>query len=354
MKQIKINLKGHKLTKCLPKVWTTSDVDKPDNELFVLEDFSICSKKLFDSLVGIKKYYQSEFDADNAYTIDEIISLFDSAYEKIVKNLILDKKVRNNLINEKLKTNKDYYNSARFSILENIPKNLPCFDLVDNKIVGFSDECFSKISKYAKQIFMIEKICSFTTRKFWQKEITRVEDLDLNKNYKILVKCVFPNGWRTTPKSKKFDDYMEDRKFQSTSIIDERNFYRTIFSFASNYALLLMDYNDDDFVCASPTDSYSEEVINKINLLKDKKVFSDVLLQKEENIENKNHKFFAEAVECETPKNLLNNIKFYTEINLKQIKPKAVIAPNKESLSFATELAKKYGDLPVIIKPEIE
>ena len=118
--------------------------------------------------------------------------------------------------------------------------------------------------------------------------------------------------------------------------------------------MLLIDYDDKNFVCASPTDSYSEEVIDRKNLLIDKKVFSDVLLQSDEYVNNQNHKFFAEAVECETPKNLLNNIKSYTEVNFKNIKPKAVIAPNEESLEFAKKLAKEYGDLPVISKDEIK
>ena len=354
MKLFETNLNGHKLTKTLPKVWKTSDKDTPKKELFVLEDFSMYLTRLYDSLIGIKTFYEKEFNDDNIYTIDEYISLFNVCYKKILRNLITNKKTLDEMIKEQVALGRDRDKNARFSVLTKIPKYSDCFERHFNKVKGFTDEVYEKISKYAKQLFMIEKICSFTTRKFWAKEITKADELDLKKNYKILIKCVFPYSWRDTNRTKKINNYMKSRIFHSTSLIDERHFYSTFLSYSKHYAMLLIDYNDEDFVCASPTDSYSEEVIDNHNMISDKMIFSDVLLQSDENIDDINHKFFAEAVECETPKNLLNNIKFYTEVNFKNIKPKAVIAPNKESLEFAEQLAEEYGDLPVISKYEVK
>lgn len=71
-------------------------------------------------------------------------------------------------------------------------------------------------------------------------------------------------------------------------------------------------------------------------------------MQDDINISNQNHKFYAEAVECETPKNILECINWYTEVNLKNAKPKAVIVPNEESIEYAKEVAKEYGNLPII------
>ena len=350
MDNLDLHLENHKLTKTLPKQWVTFDKDKPDKEMFVMEDFACYLKKLYQSLMGIKKFYENDFNKDNNCTIDEYIALFNSAFNKIIKLLIPSDLVRKEIL-KSLKGEKREYDTLRFELLEKTPKYESCFKHdKDNNVVGFSDETFDKISKYAKQLFMIEKFCSFTTRKFWQQEITKVNQLDFNKPYKILVKCVFPDGWRKENKSKKLDKFMKSKKFHSTSLIDDRHFYNTFFAFSNQYALLIMDYEDNDFVCASATDSYSEEVIDRENLLKDKKIFSDILLQKDESIDDKVHKFYAEAVECETPKNILENVNLYTEVNVKDIKPKAVIAPNVASLRFAKEVAKEYGDLPVIIK----
>ena len=335
MEQIDIDLKGHKLTKTLPKQWITSDIDQPKGrELFVLEDFEVYLNKLHASLLGIKKYYEKEFNKDSSYAIDDLIALYNNAYNKIVNYLIPGSPFLN-MDKIKIDSEKFVFNKGR--------------------VCGFTDKFYDRINYYAKLMFMIEKICSFTTRKFWQKEMTKFEDLDLNKNYKILVKCVFPYAWRgcDMSKSQKIDQYMKSRVFHSTSIIDENHFYNLFCTnINSKYALLIIDYDDEKFVCASPTDSYSEEVIDRKNLIKDKYIFSDVLLQSDENINDQNHKFFAEAVECETPQGLLNNIKFYTEVNFKEINPKAVIAPNEESVEFANEIAKQYGNIPVILKNE--
>ena len=352
MKYLDMELQSHKISKNLPQIWTSADKDIPDNEMFVVEDFLIYAGKLFKSLLGIKQFYEKEFNADNDCTIDEYIELFNHNYDKFLKAIIPNEQRRTNLIMQELGAGRDYWTDARFSILEDILKDKDVFAFKDGKVVGFSSEAYSNISKHAQQLFLIEKLCSFTTRKFWQNEITKFEDLDLNKPYKILVKCVLADDWRNEKKSKKLKEYMQNKTYHSTSLIDQDSFYKTFFSCSKNYALLLMDYDDNDFICASPSDDYSEEVIDGNNPLQDKKIFSDVLLQDGLTKNNKNHKFFAEAVECETPKNVLSNIKLYSEINLKDIKPKAVIAPNANSLKFAKEISKQYGDIPVLLKDE--
>lgn len=354
MKVYDIKLKNNKISKKFPKVWTTADKDNPDNEMFVLEDFSVYAKKLYKSLIGIKKYYEKDFNASNICTINSYIDLFNDNLNSILSVICSGSEHATKVTAFQALNGISLDHDERFDLLENVVKDSKHFVFDKNeKVVGFTDSTYSKISSFAKQIFIIEKLCSFTTRKFWQEEITKFEDLDLNKNYKILVKCVMPDGWRRERKSKKLNQYMESRSYHSTSLIDQNNFYRTFFSFTGHYALLLMDYEDKDFICASPSDDYSEEVINGTNLISDKKVFSNILLQDELNEDQKNHKFFAEAVECETPKNILNNIRLYSEINLRNIKPRAVISPNLESLDFAENVAKQYGDIPVIIKKEI-
>ncbi len=351
--ELKLDIKEHKLTKTLPQVWLTPDRDIPENEMFVLEDFSVYAKKLYASLLGIKKFYQDKFNKNNTYTIDEYLQLFDSAYNKILNVFVPTTQATKIISSDKTLKQKDYNAETRFLLLEKVLQNNNNFKFDENNnLIGFSDETYLKIKNKVKQLFLIEKLCSFTTREFWKEEITSFEDLDLNKPYKILVKCVLKDGWRKEGKSKKLDNFMKSKIFNSTSLIDNKHFYNTFFAFTSQYALLLIDYSDKDYVCASAKDSYSEEVIDNKNLLEFKRVFSDILLQNEINENQQNHKFYAEAVECETPQNILDNIELYTEVNMKHIKPKAVIVPNYDSIDFAKQVAKEYGDLPVIMQYE--
>lgn len=355
MKCFEILLNGHKISKSLPKIWKTADKDTPSNEMFVLDDFALYAKRLYVSLIGILKYYKDAFNEDNAFTIHEYIDLFNSSFDSFIDIFVSDKEYAMGL------TTHDPFNGTtlnynkRFDLFKNVQKNPDNFVFDENgRVKGFTDSAYKKASKLAKQIFMIEKICSFTTRKFWTNEITKFEDLDLNKKYKILVKCLIPNGWRKDKRTKELDEYMKERKYHATSLIDQDSFYNTLYSFRGNYALLLTDYSDEDFICACHTDDSSEEVINGKNLLEDKRIFSNVFLQDELKDGDKKHKFFAEAVECETPKNILNNVHLYSEVNLRNLKPKAVISPNERSLEFAREVAKQYGDLPVILRKEKE
>ena len=355
MKCFETLLNGHKISKSLPKIWETADGTAPENEMFVLEDFALYAKRLYISLLGILKFYKDAFNEDNVFTIHEYIDLFNNSFDSFIDIFVSDKEYAMGLMTYDSFNGTSLNYNKRFDLLKNVQKNSDNFVFdEDGKVKGFTDSAYEKASKLAKQIFMIEKICSFTTRKFWTNEITKFQDLDLNKKYKILVKCFIPNGWRKDKRTEELNNYMKEKKYHSTSLIDQDSFYNTFLSFRGNYVLLLTDYDDKDFICACSTDDCSEEVIDGQNLLKDKRIFSDIFLQDEIDDNSKKHKFFAEAVECETPKNILNNVHLYSEVNLRNLKPKAVISPNERSLEFAHEVAKKYGDLPVILRKEKE
>lgn len=348
-----VKLKSQKLSKTLPQEWKTADKDGPGREMFVLSEFSVYARKLYDSLIGIKRFYKKKFNADNDNTIDEYIDLFNSSLGAFINVLIKDSRYVYGLSNPDALKKGNSIQDERFSILEKVPRSKKFFTFNENgKITGFTEKTYAKLSKYAKHLFMIEKMCSFTTRKFWKREITKAKNLDLKKSYKIIVKCIVPIDWRHEKKTKRLDAYMKSRNYHSASLIDQKTSSKLFFTSCNCYAMLLLDYDDNAFVCASTADDYSEEVIDGRNLLKDKVVYFDVLLQDEMDSNGENHKFFAEAVECETPKNILHNVRLYSEVNFKNITPKAVISPNKKSLAFAEELAKEYGDIPVIVKED--
>lgn len=341
---VKQSGENNKIVKCLPKSWhnankALSERVYPDSE------FAIFCGKLYKSLIGIKKFYENDFNRDNICTIDEYIDYFNNQYSKFL-NLSIDNK------NEIEKYFNECYNKkiniemrGRFEIFDKIRYRNPYIYSYNTRkdTNGFTDNGYKTINSIAKDMFLIEKLCSFTTRKFWKNELTRIEDLNVNSDFKILVKCVFPKPWRSDYGSKELKNYYDDRIYSSTSLIDEKH-KENLFAVPSGekFAILVMDCDVNSIVCASEKDSYSEEQINNKNLLQYKQEYSQVLLQHKTNVNSKNHKLFAEAVECETPKNILSNVVNYNEVNLKNPKPVGVICPNIQSIEFAKKQADKY------------
>lgn len=334
-----------KIVRKLPKSWDNSN--KPSSEsVFADTEFSLYCFHLYNSLLGIKEFYEEDFNKDDSLTIDDYISFFNNRFEKFL-NLSVDSKTE---IDEwyKLcqKRKVDIKKDGRFKLLEYTEyRNPKIYKLnKNNETIGFTDDGYNKINEIAKELFIIEKFCAFTTRKFWQNEITNVHSLDINNKFKILVKVVSPTKWRSDTETEKLKEYYNNRIYESASLIDEShkdNLFQTISS--DVYSLLIMNCDNESLICASNADNYSEESIDDINPLEYKAVFSSILMQDDTEFKGKNHKLFATAVECETPKNILKNVKLYTEVNLKNPKVVGVIAPNKKSLNYSEKQAKKYN-----------
>ena len=139
--------------------------------------------------------------------------------------------------------------------------------------------------------------------------------------------------------------YYKERIYSSASLIDNETKDK-IFNFNNSrntMAILLMDYDDNCFVCASKSDNYSEETIDGENPILLKSVYSEIMTQSCDEVHGKIHKLYADAVETLTPIYILKNVKTFSEINLKNAKPKAVISPNKQSVKFSQEMAEKLG-----------
>ena len=314
-------------------------------------EFGRYCKLLFESLVAIKHYYADFFNANNSWTIDEYISIFERLYNKILGVMFDKKKVKDALkIETKILGSKEVRNYKRFGMFEEVQLFNQKIYLHNSKgkIIGFTDDGYKKVSFFAKKMFMLEKMCAFTTRKIWQNEITKFEDLNFKKDFKIIVKAVFANGWRHQPLTKLLKDYYEDRIYSSASLIDNKTKDKVFKSISSyncedNMALLVMDYDDNCFVCANKWDAYSEETIDGKNPIKLKSIYSDIFAQSKDVVDGKIHKLYADAVETLTPKFILDNVDTFSEVNLKNAKPKAVIAPNKHSEEYSKKLAEDLG-----------
>ena len=135
---------------------------------------------------------------------------------------------------------------------------------------------------------------------------TKIENVNDTRR-KIIVSF---SAQEVADETKEITDYYHSRIYESTSLIDEEhkdNIFQT--NAIDVYSLLIMNCDNESLICASNTDNYSEESIDDINPLEYKVMFSSILMQDDTEFKGKNHKLFATAVECETPKNILKNVK---------------------------------------------
>lgn len=354
MKEFVFDVKGKKISRFLPKSWGNVQEMFSRNWVDVPNELGNYCEMLFTSLSDIKKFDEKEFNKDNTYTIDEYIGIFDSVYKQIVDLLLVKEKyIQEQNIARLQKVN--FYEIGRFDALtkENFKKDAFLYT-IDRYPKAFRDETYSKVLPLVKKLFMIEKMCSFTTRKLWENQITKIEDLDTTKKFKILVKAIFPQEWRCEKLTRDLLTYYKSRIYESTSLIDEKHTHN-IFQYYDHriLAALIVDFELKNMICGDRADTYSEEYVDNSNPLKEKSIYSDIFLQEDIDMNGKNHKLYAEAVQTITPNSVLNQIGYYSEINIRNAKPVAVFVPNKDSITFCKNVAKK-NKLPLFYDESIK
>lgn len=330
----------------LPKRWEV-DVTKNQSTTNGLIDLSTYVMHMHRALLDIKQYYEEDFNNDNTYSIDDYISLFNLSVKKINKLLL-------NRYNAISSTNKDYEFDVENSFCtfmkfqyRKLNKKAFVFDKNSLDMYGFTDETYEKLLPLVNKIFMIEKMCSFTTRKFWEKEITKIENFEPEKPYKIIVRVITPMNWRSYDNSIVAHNYFKNKIYTSASLIDEQT-NKNLINYAewsfTKAAILILAYDNNSFVCAKETDTYSEEYINKeMPPIGNADFYSSVNLVDEE-IKNDNlHEFFSKGLEIATPKAILENVWNFTEVDMKNPKVVGVISPNKKSTKYAKQFADEYN-----------
>ena len=201
---------------------------------------------------------------------------------------------------------------------------------------------YEKIKPLAKQLFMIEKFCSFTTKKIWQNEVTLPKDFNPEKNYNAIVRVILPNSWKDEDLTNK---YAKNRIHYSASLINKQNRNKIFLNnFYDKMALLLIEYNEKDFICADAQDDFSEEEIDGFSPSETRTEYTNVFAVSEDNVSGKTHRIFANAVETATPMSIFRMLdqSLYSEVNMKNPKVFGVVAPNEESIEFAKKIADEY------------
>ena len=114
--------------------------------------------------------------------------------------------------------------------------------------------------------------------------------------------------------------------------------------FCDEMAILLLEYDDKSFVCADAEDDFSEEEIDGFSTSETQTEYTNVFAVSNDNVNGKQHKIFANAVETATPMSIFRMLdhSLYSEVNMKDPKVFGVVAPNEESIEFAKKIAEQY------------
>lgn len=298
-------------------------------------------------LLQIKKFYKKEFLKIAGNSIDEYIGLFQKYANSLfstcfyAKQLIVQKNfpfaTHYNLF---WKDGKFLYGQKNF-----FPFKVLKFD-DDHRPTGIKEKYFQKIEKIAKKIFMLEKICSFSTQKIWQQEIEKLSGANFSRDRAMIVKVIFPGGWQKEISLEGADKW-QTRRCQSTSLIDNahsKNLF--LYDEKQECACLVVKPNQEKIICASSTDMWSTETTTqstKSNQHLAKHTGVTKILTFDDNL---HHAIYAYGTLISTPKGLLGDK--YNEVLMVDPEYCAVYAPNKNSADYAKVVAEKM-DLPFFV-----
>lgn len=298
----------------------------------------------------IKKNYKKEFKSFDGGSIDCYINLFNRTCDEIFQ-ICYTPEQYDEMKQLFKKENKElpFFNIIAMYRDEHLSPQKVCLTTKYGGAYGIRKEYFDKLKQLATKLFLIEKYCSITTRKIWEQEIiTDPNELDLTGEFRVLVKVVFPKTWRGGVMSDSTKKFLKNKKYQSTSFIDQdhkTNLF--MFKHKKPAACLMISTNGQNIICGGDSDVWSTESIDGRDAL-DVSTFntdySEVMRAHDSVFENKEHVLCAIATEIVTPKGLFGAD--YNEIVVMNPKYVAVISPDRSCDEFAKKLAKEKN-LPV-------
>src|SRR5574344_268459 len=294
---------SRKLNKCVNSVVSSINY-YPINEL---TEFTKYCGALKRDLIIVKLNYEKFFNENNSKSIDFYLNKLDEEYGKF-ENIVFTKdffevEMAKCSYNDWCKTQKfvsEYYSAIYNSKIFEKVKN-------DKKLI-LKDQYFASLSKITKQIFLIEKLVAMTTKKIMFLSGTKIENLDTNKNYFLLVQRKFNKNWRSEIISNELLGYLNSRLAFSTSANANDN---TLFFNPGSYPSYLgaygYVYDAENFVlCGINFDGMLEENIEGKNLLQKTKVnHTDIDRICAFMVDGVLHEVFSDGLETVTPKSLL-------------------------------------------------
>ena len=160
----------------------------------------------------------------------------------------------------------------------------------------------------------------------------------------MIVKIVFPYGWRKGTPNNEEREFCDSRIYQSASVISDKSSF-CLFNYFNQKesALLVFAPQAEKIMCGRQVDAFSDEFINGKNPNNTTKAYSCVTLIDKFTVKHKLHELYATATEVITPNILLHNGGTYNEVILRNPTVVGVLAPNERSVRYAQEMAKRYG-----------
>lgn len=326
--------------------YMSKNLCKEKNEFY---DFSKYCYSLRSDLLSVKKHYKDEFNKQNTITIDEYIAIFDDVYEKY-ENYVSNPEIINEI---KKGYTCDEWKCVRFHsdlIKKFLRNNL--FKKCDNETCMIDNEVFENVKEITKQIFMLEKFCSFTTKKFWKNELSNINEFmeKQNSEYGFIAQVIFSFNWRNETQSMSLDSYFNKKTVFSASYISDKK--TTYFGLANNVAIAGLLYSSaKSLIFGSAYDSMTEERIDGKNPLSDKVNYTNIDRVAMFDKDGELHEIYGTGTEISTPKSIMDKSQTYNEIVLdrKHDKPVAVFYADKSSYFYAKFLAKKYKLKKIIL-----
>lgn len=299
------------------------------------KDFFDYAKSFYEDLVVVDRYYKNEFNSISPLSISKYLTIFDNAYNNIVKTFF-DDIVMQQILND----NSQYMiKCGRFNLdklIEEYNKNKSFNDKFKHKIL---DEAKLKnIIKLANIIFKLELKCSKYTKTFWHFG----DNIDLKQG--LFVKIITQENWRELKPTLSLKKYFNSRIGLSVSYINDEK--SKFFRDDKMDILAGIVYRPQEVIFGNYFDSYTSEFINGKNPIDNLNFsFSKVNKLYSKKINGKLHEIYAFGTLTSTPKSVLISDDCHNEvvINKNSAKPLAVFYLNEQSKKYAQELAQKLN-----------
>lgn len=345
------------ISRRMPKNWQNKVSFVKTLNLDPVNDIKEYMLSLYGDLKNIEKYYKDE--VKDELNIDDELLHFNDLCDKIISSFIGESYFNSQkkeypdsmsavlaFHSDKKAIKEQWQSYERFKLLDKQTiiannKSMLKYDK-EGYACGFSDKAYNEIEPLLKQLFMLEKLCSFTTKKLWNNAITKLVFLDFKKDFKLLVKVEVEGKWRKFGDSDETKQYFDKKLYKSISIVDKDHIKHIFKSDQENdgtIACVVMKPESDKIICGYPCDAYTEETINnkEPGQVMQKSAYTDInLISKKKNVDD-THRLFSQATMTCTPDGLLDrlNTSKYNEIIMENPTPLGVFAPNKNCVRFA-------------------
>ena len=318
----------------------------------MIKDFGLYAQNLFNDLTTIKENYETIFNKETPFTIEQAFTMFNNYYDGFIKIATNYKQCYRKHKSE-FNDNYNWQSNERFYLLSR--KNYYKPDLLitlNEHTMQVNPNYYNQLNFFANALFALEQKCKQATQVIWNNYLKLSND----KVFALVVKQL--TNWRTNIDTPEKVDYMNKRVATSASLITSQKskFFKDPDK-NKVCAGLVYTVTASDIICAYKDDAFMVEEIEGKNPILDGEhnFFSNVF-----RVYNQDgHAVYSKGTQITTPVGLFTRYcDNFNELILNNttIKAHSIFYVNKhdrfyvnanESLKYAQALSKEYN-LPII------